>query len=125
MSTADWDGQEPSAHLNGDAPGRAAVVQYELGGAWVVVARGDYDMNSMASLADALQTAAQKHARVVLDVSGVTFADSTFLNLLMRTHPMTSLRVAAPTSQLKRVLEITGADTVLDIRDGVEDAASD
>lgn len=101
------------------------MVQYGLGGAWVVVARGDYDMNSMASLADALRTAAQKHARVVLDVSGVTFADSTFLNLLMRTHPMTSLRVAAPTSQLKRVLEITGADTVLDIRDGVEDAASD
>ncbi|WP_055572791.1 STAS domain-containing protein [Streptomyces prasinopilosus] len=125
MSTADWDGQEPSAHPNGPLPGRAAVVQYELGGAWVVVARGEYDMNSMGPLADALQTAARKHDRVVLDASGVTFADSTFLNLLMRVHPTTSLRVAAPTSQLRRVLEITGADTVLDIRDNVEDAASD
>lgn len=101
------------------------MVQYELSGAWVVVARGDYDMNSMGPLADALQTAARKHSRVVLDASGVTFADSTFLNLLMHIHPMTSLRVAAPASQLKRVLEITGADTVLDIRDSVEDATTD
>ncbi|MFF8973667.1 STAS domain-containing protein [Streptomyces sp. NPDC014995] len=125
MSTADRDRQEPSAHLNGHAPGRAAVVQYELGGAWVVVAHGDYDMNSMGPVADALQTAARKHSRVVLDASGVTFADSTFLNLLLHIHPMTSLRVAGPTPQFKRVLEITGADTVLDVRDSVADATSD
>ncbi|MFJ6000455.1 STAS domain-containing protein [Streptomyces sp. NPDC092370] len=124
MSTADRDRQEPSDHLNGHAPGRAAVVQYELGGAWVVVAHGDYDMDSIGPLADALQTAAHKHSRVVLDASGVTFADSTFLNLL-HIHPMTSPRVAAPAPQLKRVLEITGADTVLDIRASVADATSD
>ncbi|MFE9454529.1 STAS domain-containing protein [Streptomyces sp. NPDC006739] len=125
MSTADRDGQESSARLNGHAYGRAAVVQYELGGAWVVVAHGDYDMNSMGPLAEVLQTAAQKHSRVVLDASGVTFADSTFLNLLLQIHPVTRLRVAAPTPQLRRVLEITGADTVLDIRDSVENATSD
>ncbi|KJK34237.1 anti-sigma factor antagonist [Streptomyces variegatus] len=91
----------------------------------VVVAHGDYDMNSMGPLAEALQTAAQKHSRVVLDASGVTLADSTLLNLLLHINPMTSLRVAAPTPQLKRVLAITGADTVLDIRDSVADATSD
>jgi anti-anti-sigma factor len=125
MSTADRDRQEPSAHLNGHTPGRGAVVQYELGGAWVVVAHGNYDMDSIGPLADALRTAAQKHSRVVLDASGVTFADSMFLNLLLHIHPMTSLRVAAPTPQLKRVFEITGADTVLDIRASVADATSD
>lgn len=100
------------------------MVQYELGGAWVVVAHGDYDMNTVGPLADVLQTAAQEHSRVVLDASGITFADSTFLNLLLRIHTMAGLRVAAPTPQLRRVLEITGADTVLDIRDSVENATS-
>ncbi|MFI5689599.1 STAS domain-containing protein [Streptomyces sp. NPDC051636] len=100
------------------------MVQYELGGAWVVVARGDCDMNSLGPLTAALETAAEKHRRVVLDASAVTFADSSFLNLVVRVHQETSLRVAAPAPQLRRVLELTGADAVLDVRDTVDDAAS-
>ncbi|MES5823325.1 STAS domain-containing protein [Streptomyces sp. RG80] len=123
MSNAD-DDKRPSDQVNGLTPEQAGVVQYERDGVWVVVAHGNYDMNSLPPLAEALQTAAPKRARVVVDAADVTFADSTFLNLLLDIHRRTELRLAAPPPHLRRVLELTGADTVLDIRATVEDAVA-
>ncbi|MFD8309072.1 STAS domain-containing protein [Streptomyces sp. NPDC059690] len=123
MATPD-DDSTLFPQFNEHIPMQIGVVQYERGGAWVVVAHGAYDLHSIGQLADALETAAAKHARVVLDASGVAFADSSFLNLLLSTHRMTDLRVAGPTPQLRRVLEMTGADTVLDIRATVDDAVT-
>ena len=102
----------------------ATVTQYEWHGAGVVVARGSYDMESVTPLADALDTAASKHPKVVLDASNITFADSTLLNLLLLTHQATALRVVAPQQQLQRLLKLTGVDTILQIRATVEDAAA-
>ncbi|WP_037853147.1 STAS domain-containing protein [Streptomyces sp. NRRL S-340] len=123
MSQGERHGEQAEPQLSGAAPASAGVVQYELNGAWVVVAHGDYDMNTITPLADALETAARKHSIVVLDVAGVTFGDSTFLNLLLRVHSQTSLRLVAPAPQFQRVLEITEADSVLDVRASLEDAS--
>ncbi|MBK3629684.1 STAS domain-containing protein [Streptomyces sp. MBT49] len=98
------------------------VRQYERDGTAVVIAHGDFDADTLAPLLEALEAAADKYSRVVIDVSGVVFADSTFLNLLLRVCHQTSLRVAGPTAQLRRVLQITGTDTVLDIRESITDA---
>ncbi|MFD8201452.1 STAS domain-containing protein [Streptomyces sp. NPDC059701] len=102
----------------------AMVAQYEWCGAWVVGARGAYDMHSITPLADALDAAAKEHPRVVLDASGITFADSTLLNLLILAHQSTDFRVAAPTQQLRRLLQLTGMDTVLSVRATLEEAAA-
>ncbi|MFJ3622576.1 STAS domain-containing protein [Streptomyces iakyrus] len=101
----------------------AAPSQYERHGAWVVVARGAYDMDSITPLADALDAAVRKGAKVILDASGITFADSTLLNLLILTHQVGTLRVVAPSPQLRRLCEITGVDGLLEIREAVDDAA--
>ncbi|MGW7433364.1 STAS domain-containing protein [Streptomyces sp. NPDC054861] len=100
------------------------VGQYEHLGAWVVRACGPYDMDSITPLKDALRTATREHRRVVLDASGITFADSTLLNLLILTHQTADFRVAAPPQQLRRLLELTGVDTVLQVRATVEEAAA-
>ncbi|MFF8479024.1 STAS domain-containing protein [Streptomyces sp. NPDC015414] len=100
------------------------VESYELQGALVIVAQGAYDLDSLAPLSAMLETAASASSPVVLETSGVTFADSTLLNLLLHTHRAIDLRIAAPSAQLRRLLEITGADTVLVVRPTVEDAAS-
>ncbi|MGW6545614.1 STAS domain-containing protein [Streptomyces massasporeus] len=105
------------------APEGADVLQYEWLGAWVVVARGSYDMDSIAPLSDALGVAVRKHPKVVLDASGITFADSTLLNLLILTHQTGTLRVVAPSPQLQRLCEITGVDSILQTRTSVDDAA--
>jgi anti-anti-sigma factor len=122
MSPVGESGDKPSEQ--GPVPDRVGVVQYECNGAWVVVAHGTYDMNLIAPLVEALEAAAEKHSRVVVDASGLNFADSTFLNLLLRIHHTTELRVVAPAPQLRRVLELTGADGVLDVRARLEDATS-
>lgn len=104
--------------------GRTAVVQYAWRDVWVVGARGDYDMDSVVPLSEALAAASEEHATIVLDASGITFADSSLLNVLIRTHRTTDLRVAAPTEQLLRLLDITGADTVLRVTETLEEAAA-
>ncbi|MFI9252754.1 STAS domain-containing protein [Streptomyces sp. NPDC053069] len=113
---------EGSGHVGGPGP-VAALHQYECGGAWVIAAHGSYDIHSIPPLAEALNAAVRKHAKVVLDASGVDFADSSFLNLLIRAHQTGTVRVAAPPRQLQRLFVITGADAVLEIRETVDDAA--
>ncbi len=103
---------------------QAAVARYDRCGARVVGPRGSYDMHTIKFVAEALDTAAKTYPKVVLDASGITFADSALLNLLIRIHQAADLRVAAPTQQLQRLLHLTSADTVLEIRETVDEAIS-
>lgn len=95
---------------------------YTAGAGWVVAARGELDQDTLAPLEEALVSAADRYPLVVLDAGGVTFGDSSFLNLLLRLHHLTALRIAAPGDQLRRLFAVTGADTVLSVHASVEDA---
>ncbi|WP_227024986.1 STAS domain-containing protein [Streptomyces tsukubensis] len=99
--------------------------QYALENTWVIAAHGDIDMQNLGPLRMALEETAASHPVTVLDTSGVTFADSTFLNLLLRAHQSTSLRIAAPSEPVRRLLEITGADRVLSLYPSVAQAGRD
>lgn len=103
---------------------RPDVRQYVYRGAWVIVAAGEYDMGSITPLREALHTAARQYPKVVLDASAVAFADSTFLNLLMLTNRIGTLRVVAPSAQVRRLCEITGVDSVLEMLQTIEGAVS-
>ncbi|MEU2023678.1 STAS domain-containing protein [Streptomyces sp. NPDC016469] len=103
---------------------QAVVTQYEEHGAWVVAAHGACDAQSITRLEEALTTAAWTHPKVVLDASGITFADSSLLNLLILTHRAGALRVAGPRPHLQRLLQITGLDAVLYVRATVDEAAA-
>lgn len=119
--TRDAGAEVPAGHAH--APDGAAVLQYAWRGAWVIIARGSYDMDSITPLADAMAAAVGKYPKVILDASGITFADSTLLNLLILTHQTGTLRVVAPSPQLQRLCEITGVDRLLEARDSVDAAA--
>ncbi|MBT2410476.1 STAS domain-containing protein [Streptomyces sp. ISL-12] len=101
----------------------ATVAQYEWRGARVIGARGAYDASSIEPLAQALAAAAEECPRVVLDASEITFADSALLNLLILTRRTVDLRVAAPARQVRRLLQLTGVDTLLTVRETVAEAA--
>ncbi|MFC9114548.1 MULTISPECIES: STAS domain-containing protein [Streptomyces] len=115
----------------GGGPGRstahashtAEAQQPERSGARVIEARGSYDMDSIKPLADALDAAAREYPMVILDASGVTFADSSFLNLLILAHQAGPLRVVAPSQPVRRLCEITGVDQLLDIRGTIDETA--
>ncbi|MFE4632879.1 STAS domain-containing protein [Streptomyces sp. NPDC056773] len=120
------DGGDDRSPEDPKLPSHTAVtVSYETPGTCVIAARGEFDLGTVAPLSDALAEAARSHSRVVLDASGIGFGDSSLLNLLLQVHRITELRIAAPRHQLRHLLAITGADTVLDVRDTVPSAVED
>ncbi|MFF7253675.1 STAS domain-containing protein [Streptomyces microflavus] len=88
----------------------------------VIAPRGEFDVDSLPPLKTQIDTAVAAYGGVVLDASGITFADSTFLGLLLATHQHADLRIAAPSPVLTRLFSVVGADTVLHIHPTVQDA---
>ncbi|MFD5890624.1 STAS domain-containing protein [Streptomyces sp. NPDC060334] len=94
-------------------------------GVRVIVCVGDFDAETLGGL-KAASTAAIADAgvlRIVLDVTGVTFADSSMLNvmiLLLNTGRL-GLAGTVPT-QLGRLLDVTGAGQLFTTADTVETA---
>ncbi|MFE9927845.1 STAS domain-containing protein [Streptomyces sp. NPDC005533] len=98
------------------------VVQPDAGRTRLVVCEGELDADTSVPLADAGEAAVSDPAvqRIVLDMSGVTFADSSLLNILLRIHRSGRLVVAGPLHhRLVALLELTGAHTVLTITDSL------
>ncbi|MEU0148700.1 STAS domain-containing protein [Streptomyces sp. NPDC006288] len=98
----------------GPVPPRAPVAaEFESDGCWVIQARGDLDSDTVDPLFIAMWEAAAGYDVVVLDAGAVTFADSSFLSLLIQVHQQTRLRIAAPGTALRRLLGTAGVDRLL------------
>lgn len=91
----------------------------------VVAPQGEFDMQIAPSLTIELLTAAAGVGGVVLDASGITFADSAVLHALIETHGQTDLRIAAAPAHLMRVINLTGLETVLRLYPTLEAALAD
>ena len=89
---------------------------------------GELDMETAALFEDRLaQQLRQGRRHLVLDLSALGFMDSSGLNVLIRAvHKARAaggdLYLAAPTSAVRRILEITGVTTTLPPHDGVAEA---
>ncbi|MFD6970417.1 STAS domain-containing protein [Streptomyces sp. NPDC059949] len=95
------------------------TVRPESDGVLVVVCSGEFDLDTAGKLAAACDHDAAEARLLVVDVAGVTFADSSFLNVLIRLHNSRSLALAGPLPhQLQRLLEVTGALGLFTMRDG-------
>ncbi|MEE4543472.1 STAS domain-containing protein [Streptomyces sp. V4-01] len=81
----------------------------------VITAKGDLDADTLPSLDAELRAAVTTASGVILDISDVTFGDSGFINLLLRTHQDTELRVVGLGPPLDRLFRIVGVDTILHI----------
>ncbi len=96
----------------------------------VVSVGGDLDIDTATELHYQLAnqiTHGRRH--LVLDLSAVPFMDSSGLNIILRTSQEArridgSVQVAAPTSAVRRILELTGVGLSTPIRDTVEEALS-
>jgi anti-anti-sigma factor len=88
----------------------------------VVVPQGELDVDNLLPLTLQLERAAQTAPAVVLDASGITFGDSSFLRVLLAVRKQTDLRIAAPRPVLERLIRIVGMDQVLAIYPTVEEA---
>ncbi|MFJ9737719.1 STAS domain-containing protein [Streptomyces sp. NPDC101166] len=93
----------------------------------VVSPRGEIDHDTGGPFRAALEAADGWGGRMVIDLSQVTFMDSTGVNVLVTTHHAALagggwLRLAVPRGPVLRVLELVGLDGVIPCCPTVEQA---
>lgn len=97
-----------------------SVVSRRLARGTVVAVTGELDLASAPIVESEVEKAAQSHDLVAIDLTAITFMDSTGLHMLidadrrMREHGGQLLIVGSP-PQPRRVFELTGTDERLDM----------
>jgi anti-sigma B factor antagonist len=91
----------------------------------VLSVRGELDTHTSRALRAGLAAAGPDGAEVVIDLSGVTFADSATLGVLVAEHKRLTaagrtLVLSSPGPAVRRVLELSGLLRVLDVRAGAQ-----
>lgn len=104
------------------------VRERELGGWLVVALDGEVDFHTAERMSDALSEAHASCPWLIVDCERLTFADSSFLGVLMRAYRRSeadggSLVVAAAPQRLQCRLGVTGLDQVLSIYPSATEAA--
>jgi anti-sigma B factor antagonist len=95
------------------------------GGHAVVSVYGEVDLYTAPRLQTELAALVRDGVtRLVVDLSGVEFCDSTGMNVLLSAMKRLreqggSLELAAPRSAVRRILQVTGLDTVFSVHDAV------
>jgi anti-sigma B factor antagonist len=120
--------QEPRSHRTPTA--LLDVSQLTRGTATIVHARGEIDMGSAPLLAEALtalESAAERPARIVLDLSEVTFMSSAGLTILNTHHHRSAeldirFLVVASQRAVVRTLALTGISEVVTVVPDVDKA---
>lgn len=93
-----------------------------------MAASGEVDLYTAPRLASELNSvlATDGAARIVVDLSGVEFCDSTGMNVLLSALKRAreqggGLELAAPRPAVRKILQVTGLDTVFTVLDHVGD----
>ena len=96
----------------------------------VVSVGGEVDLETASQLGDhALDALRDMSPHVVLDLTGVTFMDSTGLKVLLAIQRRADLAggsfaVAGPSRSVRKILALTGLDQTFAIYDTVDEASS-
>jgi stage II sporulation protein AA (anti-sigma F factor antagonist) len=111
-----------------DRPHHLSAEHHEIDGVRVVTLRGEIDRDVQDVLREALLgEAGMASARIIADLSGVTFMDSSGVNVFLGAHLQTKdaqgwVRIAGAQRPVLRVLEVTGVDTLIACHPTVEQA---
>ena len=120
-----WSPRDVAADAcsNGLVAGR-----YAQGGYTVVWVRGEIDMATAPALLGALaEPVRAQQCRVVVDLTDVTFMDSTGLNALVLARSRANagsgeVRLVGASGMLRKVLRITGLDQTFPVHSTIEES---
>jgi anti-anti-sigma factor len=96
----------------------------------VVTVSGEVDLETAPEVTRAIQLVPGHTSRVVADLSGVTFLDSSGLNALLRGYRALEERgiafrvVAEPAGPVRRLFDLTQVGDVLRVVDSLEDGVA-
>ncbi|MFD9004061.1 STAS domain-containing protein [Streptomyces sp. NPDC059582] len=110
--------------------GGLSVDRHTTDGITVVTPHGEVDFQAVPALQAALPpTAPVTRPRIVIDLSDVTFMDSSGINVLITAHRTLPeqgwLRLAAARTAVLRTLELVGLDAIMTVYPTVDDALTD
>jgi anti-anti-sigma factor len=94
----------------------------------LVTVAGECDLHTGRQLRDMLTSEVSRGARrMILDLSGLSFMDSTGMQILLSVRTVLSVRggtlaLVSPQRVVARILELTGADQYLPVYGSLEDA---
>ncbi|GGY51834.1 STAS domain-containing protein [Streptomyces djakartensis] len=115
-----------------DLPSRLSVELEVVDGVRVLTVRGEIDHDAKDVLSETLlgEAATAPPPRLVVDLSGVTFMDSSGINVFVAAYQQVSaaqgwLRIAGAQDSVLRVLQLVGVDTVIPCHLTVEQALND
>ncbi|MFI9244046.1 STAS domain-containing protein [Streptomyces sp. NPDC053086] len=109
-------------------PGRFSVHSEVVDGILVVTVDGEIDHDVMGDFGRALLSEdATAPPRIVVDLSGVTFMDSSGINVFIAAYRRVSeaqgwLRIAGAQDPILDLMEMVGIDALIDCHPGVEQA---
>ncbi|WP_404200410.1 STAS domain-containing protein [Streptomyces tauricus] len=105
-----------------------SIEDHTQDGIRILTVRGEIDDDVCPQLSTALHIEpGTQTPRLIADLSGVTFMDSTGINAFATAyHAVTTaggwLRIAAPSPPVARVLNLVGLDTLIDCHPNLEQA---
>ncbi|MFC8146788.1 STAS domain-containing protein [Streptomyces paradoxus] len=110
--------------------GQLSVVSTATDGICVLTLAGEIDRDTGQPLRQALDASGTPRPRIVVDLSRVTFMDSTGINIFIAAHRALTeaggwIRLAAPSEAVLRLLQIVGVDAVIDCRETLRQALSE
>ncbi|WP_426567313.1 STAS domain-containing protein [Streptomyces canus] len=93
----------------------------------VLALRGEIDQDVKGILSEALSCDSTVPPQIVVDLSGVTFMDSSGINVFVAAYQQVSeaqgwLRIVGAQDSVLRVLQLVGVDTVIPCHPTVEQA---
>ncbi|MGX1471340.1 UNVERIFIED_CONTAM: stage II sporulation protein AA (anti-sigma F factor antagonist) [Streptomyces canus] len=114
---------------NTDHPDRFSAIHRTVDGVRVVTVEGEIDHHVRERLSAALLSGygAAPPSRIVVDLGGVTFMDSTGINIFITAYQAVSagegwLRIAAAPKPVLHVMQLVGIDTLIACYPSVEQA---
>jgi anti-sigma B factor antagonist len=104
-----------------------SVASSSEGNLQVVTSQGDLDVHAAPQMLALLMPLMQPGSRTVIEMSGTPFMDSSGLASIIEAAARARvvdgyLCMAAPSGRVKKVLQITGVDTLIDVFDSLESA---
>ena len=110
-----------------DDPGSSLSVRARRSGRWTILeVEGEVDIQALPLVADLVGRDA---TRVVLELRRVTFMDASGVGMMVDIHRRAleaggCVRLAAPSTSVRRVLALTGCDAILPTFDSLPRAMS-
>jgi anti-anti-sigma factor len=97
--------------------GTTTEVSFEDGGTAVVLVIGEIDISTVGVVRAAMVTALEgSPSRIVFDLSGVEFIDSSGLAVLLQARKTTVVvHIRNPSAAVRRLIELTGLTDILPI----------